>query len=174
METENRFFYLQKYFNKEYIYYLNKINKVRNLVYVSFSVSKSKKKNQKNRLVDAMIGTMASKVRFLSVFHFLCINMTWQCEKIESLPHHKHSSSSTFTHWIQRPTHSVFETVLEILQCLLKVFILTWSTSKNEFINFWYKMKNVSNCQRLKFVEIYFVDAFFPAPEIVGNLWWYI
>ena len=25
METENRFFYLQKYFNKEYIYYLNKI-----------------------------------------------------------------------------------------------------------------------------------------------------
>ena len=98
METENRFFYLQKYFNKEYIYYLNKINKVRNLVYVSFSVSKSKKKNQKNRLVDTMIGTMASKVRFLSVFHFLCINMTWQCEKIESLPHHKHSSSSTFTH----------------------------------------------------------------------------
>lgn len=55
----------------------------------------------------------------------------------------------------------------------LKVFILTWSTSKNEFINFWYKMKNVSNCQRLKFVEIYFVDAFFPATEIVGNLWWY-
>ena len=59
-----------EYFNKEYIYYSNKLSNVQNVVHMHFTVSELKKKKRfEGRLSDV-------KSIFFSVFDFLCIDVT--------------------------------------------------------------------------------------------------